>query len=124
MTKQSTALRKGAGTRGRKPTKATLKEDADPGVTAQIFGAQRKLWSAGVTALSRSGKIAGPMGGTAIAESLQGGLKKLEEVFDQRVLSSLAHAGMPSPNEIRQLMERVESLAAEVDRLSRRRSKK
>jgi hypothetical protein len=90
------------------------------GVAAQILGAQRKLWKAGVDAFSGS-KVGGST--ASIAESLQGGLRKLEDVFDQRVLSSLSHAGMPSPAEIRELMERVELLSAEVRRLSGRRSK-
>jgi hypothetical protein len=91
-----------------------------PGVAAQLLGAQRKLWKAGVDALSAS-----KMGGStaSIAESLQGGLRKLEDVFDQRVLTSLSHAGMPSPAEIRQLMKRVEILSAEVKRLSSRRTR-
>jgi Poly(hydroxyalcanoate) granule associated protein (phasin) len=93
-------------------------------VTAQILGAQRKLWNAGVSALARGRKAAVPMPTAAIAESLQGGLKKLEEVFDQRVLGSLAHAGMPSPKEMCELMERVEALSAEVKRLSRKRGRK
>jgi hypothetical protein len=90
------------------------------GVAAQLLGAQRKLWKAGVDAFSGS-KVGGST--ASIAESLQGGLRKLEDVFDQRVLSSLSHAGMPSPAEIRELMERVELLSAEVRRLSGRRSK-
>ena len=94
------------------------------GVAAQILGAQRKLWNAGVTALSRGTKAASPMGTAAIAESFHGGLKKLEEVFDQRVLASLANAGMPSPRELCELVERVEHLSAEVRRLSRARPKR
>jgi hypothetical protein len=93
------------------------------GVAAQILGAQRKLWNAGVTALYRGRKAASPIGTAAIAESFQGGLKKLEGVFDQRVLNSLANAGMPSPRELCELVERVEHLSAEVRRLSRTRAK-
>lgn len=88
------------------------------------MGAQRKLWQAGASALARGGKIGGPISPAALAESLQGGIKKLEEVFDQRVLNSLSHAGMPSPQEMRDLMERVASLSAEVKRLSGKRSKR
>jgi hypothetical protein len=94
---------------------------AHTGMAAQLLSAQRKLWQAGVDVISRGGKVGAST--TSIAESLQGGLKKLEDVFDQRVLSSLSHAGMPSPTEIRELMQRVELLSAQVERLSRGRSK-
>jgi hypothetical protein len=96
---------------------------ASVGVAEQLLGAQRKLWNAGMSALSRGSKAGGSMGTAVITESLQGGLKKLEEVFDQRVLNSLAHAGMPSAAELCKLMERVEILSAEVSRLKRRRPK-
>ncbi|SRR6266567_7625422 len=91
------------GGRARKPSGAPT-ETAHSGMAAQLLG------KVGASTAS-------------IAESLQGGLKKLEDVFDQRVLSSLSHAGMPSPAEIRELMERVELLSAQVKRLSRGRSK-
>ncbi|MET0659869.1 MAG: phasin family protein [Steroidobacteraceae bacterium] len=87
-------------------------------MTSQIMDAQRKLWEVGASALARSSKLGGPISPGALAESLQGGMRKLEEVFDQRVLNSLAHAGMPSPEELRDLVERVDSLSAEVARLT------
>jgi hypothetical protein len=89
-------------------------------MAAQLMGAQRRLWKAGVDALARGRKAGAALNPSSFTESLQGGLKRLEDVFDQRVLTSLAHAGMPSPVEIRQLMERVESLSAQVSRLSQR----
>jgi hypothetical protein len=70
---------------------------------------------------SRGSKLVASQGGAgAIAESLQGGLKKLEEVFDQRVLDSLTRASVPTPKELRELVERVASLEKTVARLSRR----
>ncbi|MET0985295.1 MAG: phasin family protein [Steroidobacteraceae bacterium] len=93
-------------------------------MTSQIMDAQRKLWEVGASALARGSKLGGPISPGALAESLQGGMKKLEEVFDQRVLNSLSHAGMPSPQELRELMERVDSLSAKVERLSRARPTK
>jgi hypothetical protein len=83
------------------------------------------LWQVGLAALSRGSKLAASAGGaTRISESLQGGLKKLEEVFDQRVLDSLARAAMPTPEEIRQLIDRVAELDARLSRLTRRRGEK
>jgi hypothetical protein len=97
-----------------KRSKPARRKSAEPsvnrakGMATQLLGAQRKIWNS--------------MGPTVIAESLQGGLKKLEEVFDQRVLNALSNAGMPSPAEICRLIERVETLTAEVERLKRKRS--
>lgn len=105
-----------SSTRRRKPAAAD--------VASQFLGAQRKLLSAGISAISRGSKSMAPMGTSAIAESLQGGLKRLEEVFDHRVLNSLASAGMPTPAELCKLIERVEALAAEVERLKRRQGKR
>jgi Poly(hydroxyalcanoate) granule associated protein (phasin) len=116
---------KSSGTRSSvpqsKPTESAADAAPQTGMAAQLLGAQRKLWQAGVDAFSRGSKVGGGAG--SITESLQGGLRKLEDVFDQRVLSSLSHAGMPSPAEIRKLMERVQMLEAQVRRSSRRRSK-
>ena len=90
-----------------------------------VLDLQRNLWSAGLKALSRGGKLAASSSGaTRITESLQGGLKKLEEVFDQRVLDSLVRACMPSPRELRDLTDRVEKLEAQLGLLTRRRGEK
>ena len=108
----------------RSKTSRRRRKPAAPDVASQFLGAQRKLLSAGLSAISRGSKSVAPMGTTAIAESLQGGLKKLEEVFDHRVLNSLASAGMPSPAELCKLIERVEALAADVERLKRKQGKR
>lgn len=92
---------------------------ATASVASQILGARKKIWNAGVNAFSRTPGLSIPMPRTAI-ESFQGGMKKLEEVFDQRVLSSLARAGMPSPREIAKLKEQVAQLAAELAHLRRK----
>ncbi len=92
---------------------------------AEASEGQGNLWQVGLAALSRGGKLAASAGGaTRITESLQGGLKKLEEVFDQRVLDSLARASMPSPEELRQLIDRVAELDARLTRLTRRPGKR
>jgi hypothetical protein len=96
---------------------------ASPGIAKQILGVQRNLWNAGLSALSRGAKAGSSIGGTVITDSLHGGLKKLEDVFDERVMNSLTRAGMPSPAELSKLLERVEALSAEISRLKRRRSK-
>jgi hypothetical protein len=80
-----------------------------------LLDAPRNLWRAGVEALSS---------GAAIANypqvALQGGLKKLESVFDQRVLDALERVSLPSPQELRQLVGRVAALEKRVEQLSRR----
>lgn len=45
-----------------------------------------------------------------VTGSLQGGLKKLEEVFDERVAAALARMGMPSPALLQELIDRVDAL--------------
>jgi hypothetical protein len=95
------------------------------GVAADMLDMQRNLWKAGLSVLSRGSQLAASSSGaTKITESLQGGLKKLEEVFDQRVLDALARASMPSPREMRELLQRVAELDEMVRRLARRRGKK
>ena len=90
-----------------------------------VLDLQRNLWTAGLKVLSRGGKLAASSSGaTRITESLQGGLKKLEEVFDQRVLDSLARAFMPTPRELRDLTDRVAKLEAQLGLLTRRRGEK
>jgi hypothetical protein len=89
-------------------------------MAAQVLDAPRSVWDAGVSMLSRGSKMVASPGTGAFTESLQGGLKKLEEVFDQRVLDSLSRASMPTPSELRKLSERVESLEKLVSRLKRR----
>jgi hypothetical protein len=89
-----------------------------------MLDVQRNLWKAGLSALSRGSQFAASSSGaTKITASLQGRLKKLEEVFDQRVLDSLARASMPSPREMRELLKRVADLEVQVRRLRSRRGK-
>lgn len=111
----------------RYPTEA--KKPAAPpsrnSAATEVLDLQRNLWTAGLKVLSRGGKLAASSSGaTRITESLQGGLKKLEAVFDQRVLDSLARAFMPSPRELRDLTDRVAKLDAQLRLLSRRRGEK
>jgi hypothetical protein len=110
--------RKGAGGKNHKAGTRTR------GVAAQVFDAPRSVWDAGLSVLSRGSKmVTSPGAAGTITESLQGGLRKLEEVFDQRVLDSLTRASMPSPEELRLLRERVASLEKTVARLKRRAGK-
>jgi hypothetical protein len=118
-TKRASRAKRGAKIAGRTSRRPKPTPDATGSVAAQILGARKKIWNAGVNAFSRSGGLSMPMPRTAI-ESFQGGIKKLEEVFDQRVLSSLARAGMPSPGEIAKLKEQVAQLQAELERLRRK----
>jgi Poly(hydroxyalcanoate) granule associated protein (phasin) len=84
---------------------------------AQLLEAPRNLWKAGVEALAGQAGLAGyPQA------ALQGGLKKLESVFDQRVLDALERASMPTPEALRQLQDRVAVLEKLVRRLERRKT--
>src|SRR5271168_243469 len=118
-----------AGT-GRKHAKASPRKartSATPrarGVAAQMFDAPRHMWDAGLSVLSRGSKLmTSPAGAGAITESLQGGLRKLEEVFDQRVLDSLARASMPTAQQLHELLGRVAALEKNIARLKRRSGK-
>lgn len=104
-------------------THSTHERPEPDGVAAHLMDAQRKLWQTGASAITRGAKLSESIRPAAFAESLQGGIRKLEEVFDQRVLNALSNAGMPSPEEIRALQQQVASLSAEVKRLNRKRSK-
>jgi len=106
-----------------KPRKAAGVSAAPPrrGVAAQMFDAPRSMWDAGLSVLSRGSKlVASPVAAGAITESLQGGLRKLEEVFDQRVLDSLARASMPTAKQLHELLGRVDALEKKISRLNRR----
>jgi hypothetical protein len=129
MTRKNNLRRSGRNSAGGKNAKTGSRKaeaaDSEPrarrGVAAQMFDASTSVWDAGRSVLSRGTKLVASQGRAgAIAESLQGGLKKLEEVFDQRVLDSLTRASLPSPKELRELMERVASLEKTVARLNRR----
>ena len=57
-------------------------------------------------------------------ESLQIGLKKLEDVFDERVASALHRLGIPSAKTVERLERRMEELAAQMQTLQRARRRK
>jgi Poly(hydroxyalcanoate) granule associated protein (phasin) len=59
-----------------------------------------------------------------LRESLQIGLKKLEDVFDERVASALHRLGIPSAKTVERLERRMEELAAQMQTLHRARKKK
>ena len=59
-----------------------------------------------------------------LSESFQIGLKKLEDVFDERVASALHRLGIPSAKTVERLERRMEELAAQVQTLHRARKKK
>jgi hypothetical protein len=87
-------------------------------MTEQLLGAPRNLWKAGVEALSAGSKL------TPYPAALRGGLRKLEEVFDQRVLDSLERASMPSAQVLQRLIHRVAALETQVRRMSGRRGRR
>jgi Poly(hydroxyalcanoate) granule associated protein (phasin) len=59
----------------------------------------------------------------AMTDSWQKGLRKLEEVFDERVASALARLGIPSAGALARLERKVDRLALEIQRLGGRRRK-
>jgi putative polyhydroxyalkanoate system protein len=78
---------------------------------SKIFDFQRKMLEAG-TAAARSAvdNPASQRVKDGVAESLQGGLRKLEQVFDERVAAALARMGMPSPEALHGLLAEVDAL--------------
>jgi hypothetical protein len=59
----------------------------------------------------------------AMTDSWQKGLRKLEEVFDERVASALARLGIPSAGALARLERKVDRLALEIQQLGGRRRK-
>ena len=86
----------------------------------RLIDAQRGLWQAGVSRLQRAGESAFPGGSDGISNAVQGGIKKLEDVFDQRVIAALLRAGMPTVEELQRLGLRVEKLSEQLTDLSKR----
>src|SRR3984957_18801792 len=80
---------------------------------SKLFDLQRKMLRAG-TAAARSAvdNPASQRVKDGVAESVQGGLRKLEQVFDERGASALDRMGMPSPEALRDLCAKVEALTA------------
>ena len=112
-----TPARRRAGMRARsaRESHAEAARGTDPTMTAQLFDTPRNLWKAGVEVLSAGRRL------NPYPAALRGGLRKLEEVFDQRVMDALGRASMPPPELLRQLADRVAALEAQVRRLSGRR---
>lgn len=49
-----------------------------------------------------------------ISNAVQGGIKKLEDVFDQRVIAALERSGLPTVKEFRRLSRRVDQLTLQL----------
>jgi Poly(hydroxyalcanoate) granule associated protein (phasin) len=79
----------------------------------KLFDLQRKMLRAG-TAAARSAvdNPASQRVKDGVAESLQGGLRKLEQVFDERVAAALDRMGMPSAEKLSDLCAKVDALTA------------
>jgi hypothetical protein len=107
------------------PTTQELKPKSKRGLAGQMLDVQRTMWKTGVSVLSRGSKLTlAPVAADKITHSLQVGLKKLEDVFDERVLDSLTRNSMPAPSEIRALLDRVAKLEVLVSRMAQRRGKR
>jgi hypothetical protein len=78
---------------------------------SKMFNFQRKLLRAGAgVALSAVDNPASQLVKNSVTESLQGGVKKLEEVFDERVAAALERMGMPSAELLHALIAKVAAL--------------
>jgi hypothetical protein len=125
--------RRGGAAGRRRPLKArrpaagarSQRSDADTAAPGGMFDVQRKLWKTGLSVLSRGSQLASASGGASkLTESLQDGLKKLEEVFDQRVHDALRRIGIPTEQELRELRARLTELERAVQRLTPPRGRK
>jgi hypothetical protein len=77
----------------------------------RIFDLQRKVLRAGSAAARTAvDNPASRLVKDGVTESLQGGLRKLEQVFDERVASALDRLGMPSPKALREMCAKVDAL--------------
>lgn len=109
--------------RSKAPAMPTTKEKR--GVAGQMLDAQRTMWKTGVSVLSHGRKLTmAPVAADTITKTFQAGLQKLEDVFDQRVFDSLARNSMPTPSELRALLDRVAALESLVSQMPRPRGKK
>jgi hypothetical protein len=78
---------------------------------SRIFDLQRKVLRAGSAAARTAvDNPASKLVKDGVTESLQGGLRKLEQVFDERVASALDRMGMPSPKALREMCAKVDAL--------------
>lgn len=63
------------------------------------------------------------VGPNSVTESWQKGLRRLEEVFDERVASALERLGIPSAAALARLERKIDELAVDLHSLARRRHK-
>jgi len=63
-------------------------------------------------------------GPNLLTDSWHSGLKKLEDVFDERVASALHRLGIPSAKTVERLERQMEELAAQVQGLRQANKKK
>ena len=77
----------------------------------RLFDLQRRVLRAGSAAARTAvDNPASQLVKDGVTESLQGGLRKLEQVFDERVASALDRMGMPSPEALRDMCAKVDAL--------------
>ena len=110
---------KTADEKARNSRARTAAPEADDELTGGPFGAsisrlfdlQRKVLRAGSAAARNAvDNPASKLVKDGVTESLQGGLRKLEQVFDERVASALDRMGMPSPEALRDMCAKVDAL--------------
>jgi hypothetical protein len=91
----------------------------------KVFDLQRKVLRAGgAAARSAARHPASRLVKDGVAESMQGGLRKLEKVFDERVAAALARMGMPSPEALREACAVLAARGAKAPRGKRAKSSK
>jgi hypothetical protein len=76
------------------------------------------------TARTRAGVFPDFDGPNLLSDSLHSGLKRLEDVFDERVASALHRLGIPSAKTVERLERQMAELVAEVESLSHARRKR
>ena len=100
------------GSRSRRGTDSRAHADSPANnPLMQMLHVQRKLLSAGIDSLSSEAMAAGRPQMKGVTGPLQDGIRKLEQVFDDRVAAALQRIGMPSAETLRALIERVDRLS-------------
>jgi hypothetical protein len=128
--------RSAASPRGARSAAKKAGEPADPQSIPSESGAAKRLLQAGIKALgevpgdvlARQGRIfevllgigqspGWPTPGRRRADAAADPFDKFEHVFDERVARSLARLGMPTPEALAELSDRVERLTEALNKL-------
>ena len=113
--------KKGTRPRGPSASQASAPKSAMSGFTNDraLNFLQSRLGALSRSRDEATGAVAEGLG--KFADSI--GLRKLEDVFDQRVASALERMGIPTARELARLREQVETLSRSVGELKSRQKK-